>query len=43
MGRVDEGVDEFFIKKVIKMDFKKWLIRGLEFYEFNEGGDEKKK
>uniref|UniRef100_A0A2K5P842 Capping protein regulator and myosin 1 linker 1 n=1 Tax=Cercocebus atys TaxID=9531 RepID=A0A2K5P842_CERAT len=43
MGRVDEGVDEFFTKKVTKMDSKKWSTRGSESHELNEGGDEKKK
>nr|XP_055246365.1 F-actin-uncapping protein LRRC16A isoform X12 [Gorilla gorilla gorilla] len=43
MGRVDEGVDEFFTKKVTKMDSKKWSTRGPESHELNEGGDEKKK
>ncbi|XP_058141317.1 F-actin-uncapping protein LRRC16A isoform X2 [Dasypus novemcinctus] len=41
MGRVDEGVDEFFTKKVTKMDSKR--SRGSESHELNEGGDEKKK
>uniref|UniRef100_A0A2K5D491 Capping protein regulator and myosin 1 linker 1 n=1 Tax=Aotus nancymaae TaxID=37293 RepID=A0A2K5D491_AOTNA len=43
MGRVDEGVDEFFTKKVTKMDSKKWSRRGSESHELSEGGDEKKK
>ncbi|KAK2489804.1 hypothetical protein MC885_018352 [Smutsia gigantea] len=43
MGRVDEGVDEFFTKKVTKMDSKRPSARGLESLEFSEGGDEKKK
>ncbi|XP_012494126.1 PREDICTED: leucine-rich repeat-containing protein 16A isoform X2 [Propithecus coquereli] len=43
MGRVDEGVDEFFTKKVTKMDSKKWSTRGSESQELSEGGDEKKK
>nr|XP_055120220.1 F-actin-uncapping protein LRRC16A isoform X5 [Symphalangus syndactylus] len=42
-GRVDEGVDEFFTKRVTKMDSKKWSTRGSESHELNEGGDEKKK
>ncbi|XP_004593141.1 F-actin-uncapping protein LRRC16A isoform X4 [Ochotona princeps] len=42
MGRVDEGVDEFFTKKVTKMDSKKWSSRGSESHELGEG-DEKKK
>ncbi|XP_069349154.1 F-actin-uncapping protein LRRC16A isoform X2 [Eulemur rufifrons] len=43
MGRVDEGVDEFFTKKVTKMDSRKWSTRGSESHELSEGGDEKKK
>ncbi|XP_062954297.1 F-actin-uncapping protein LRRC16A [Cynocephalus volans] len=43
MGRVDEGVDEFFTKKVTKMDSKKSSTRGSESHELSEGGDEKKK
>ncbi|GAB5571169.1 F-actin-uncapping protein LRRC16A isoform X4 [Prionailurus iriomotensis] len=42
MGRVDEGVDEFFTKKVTKMDSKR-SARGSESHELGEGGDEKKK
>ncbi|EPY83129.1 leucine-rich repeat-containing protein 16A isoform 2 [Camelus ferus] len=42
MGRVDEGVDEFFTKKVTKMDSKRWSGRGSESHELSEG-DEKKK
>uniref|UniRef100_A0A673TM80 Capping protein regulator and myosin 1 linker 1 n=1 Tax=Suricata suricatta TaxID=37032 RepID=A0A673TM80_SURSU len=43
MGRVDEGVDEFFTKKVTKMDSKRAAARGSESHELGEGGDEKKK
>lgn len=43
MGRVDEGVDEFFTKKVTKMDSKKSSARSSEFHDLSEGGDEKKK
>ncbi|XP_039713021.1 F-actin-uncapping protein LRRC16A isoform X2 [Pteropus medius] len=43
MGRVDEGVDEFFTKKVTKMDSKKSSAKSSEFHELSEGGDEKKK
>ncbi|XP_077876758.1 F-actin-uncapping protein LRRC16A isoform X13 [Ictidomys tridecemlineatus] len=43
MGRVDEGVDEFFTKKVTKMDSKRSSARGSESHELAEGGDEKKK
>ncbi|MBZ3873676.1 Leucine-rich repeat-containing protein 16A [Sciurus carolinensis] len=43
MGRVDEGVDEFFTKKVTKMDSKRSSTRGPESHELSEGGDEKKK
>nr|XP_044988198.1 F-actin-uncapping protein LRRC16A isoform X3 [Jaculus jaculus] len=42
-GRVDEGVDEFFTKKVTKMDSKR-STRGSDSQELGEGGgDEKKK
>ncbi|XP_036129391.1 F-actin-uncapping protein LRRC16A [Molossus molossus] len=40
MGRVDEGVDEFFTKKVTKM---RSSARGSETHDLGEGGDEKKK
>ncbi|XP_049620900.1 F-actin-uncapping protein LRRC16A isoform X2 [Suncus etruscus] len=43
MGRVDEGVDEFFTKKVTKMDSKKLSTKGSETQELGDGGDEKKK
>ncbi|XP_030892324.1 F-actin-uncapping protein LRRC16A [Leptonychotes weddellii] len=43
MGRVDEGVDEFFTKKVTKMDSRRSSARGSESHELSEGGDEKKK
>ncbi|KAM9233563.1 F-actin-uncapping protein LRRC16A isoform 4-T4 [Dugong dugon] len=43
IGRVDEGVDEFFTKKVTKMDSKRSSSRGSESHELSEGGDEKKK
>uniref|UniRef100_A0A8C3YGJ7 Capping protein regulator and myosin 1 linker 1 n=1 Tax=Catagonus wagneri TaxID=51154 RepID=A0A8C3YGJ7_9CETA len=43
MGRVDEGVDEFFTKRVTNMDSKRWSARGSESHELSEGGDEKKK
>uniref|UniRef100_A0A8C2UMX3 Capping protein regulator and myosin 1 linker 1 n=1 Tax=Chinchilla lanigera TaxID=34839 RepID=A0A8C2UMX3_CHILA len=43
MGRVDEGVDEFFTKKVTKMDSKRSSARGSESHDLSEGGDEKKK
>ncbi|XP_051826550.1 F-actin-uncapping protein LRRC16A isoform X5 [Antechinus flavipes] len=44
MGRVDEGVDEFFTKKVTKMDSKRSTTKGLDSHESSEGGgDEKKK
>ncbi|XP_038627078.1 F-actin-uncapping protein LRRC16A isoform X1 [Tachyglossus aculeatus] len=42
MGRVDEGVDEFFTKKVTKMDSKR-SSKGPESHEPGEGGDDKKK
>ncbi|XP_072185364.1 F-actin-uncapping protein LRRC16A isoform X2 [Excalfactoria chinensis] len=43
MGRVDEGVDEFFTKKVTKMDSKRPSTKASESSEPSEGGDEKKK
>ncbi|XP_061220702.1 F-actin-uncapping protein LRRC16A isoform X7 [Neopsephotus bourkii] len=43
MGRVDEGVDEFFTKKVTKMDSKRPSTKSSESSEPSEGGDEKKK
>ncbi|XP_030103253.1 F-actin-uncapping protein LRRC16A isoform X13 [Mus musculus] len=42
MGRVDEGVDEFFTKKVTKMDCKRSSSRSSDAHELGEG-DEKKK
>ncbi|XP_052012868.1 F-actin-uncapping protein LRRC16A isoform X3 [Apodemus sylvaticus] len=42
MGRVDEGVDEFFTKKVTKMDCKRSSTRSSDAHELAEG-DEKKK
>ncbi|XP_012890641.1 PREDICTED: leucine-rich repeat-containing protein 16A [Dipodomys ordii] len=43
MGRVDEGVDEFFTKKVTKLDSRRSSSRGSESQELGEGGEEKKK
>uniref|UniRef100_A0A1W7RDS3 F-actin-uncapping protein LRRC16A n=2 Tax=Crotalinae TaxID=8710 RepID=A0A1W7RDS3_AGKCO len=43
MGRVDEGVDEFFTKKVTKMDSKKSSTKGSDSSDSGEVGDEKKK
>ncbi|XP_066208365.1 F-actin-uncapping protein LRRC16A isoform X1 [Saccopteryx leptura] len=40
MGRVDEGVDEFFTKKVTKM---RSSARGPEPHDLGDGGEEKKK
>ncbi|XP_054981978.1 F-actin-uncapping protein LRRC16A isoform X3 [Sorex araneus] len=42
MGRVDEGVDEFFTKKVTKMDSRS-SAKGSEGHEPGDAGDEKKK
>ncbi|XP_032740087.1 F-actin-uncapping protein LRRC16A isoform X4 [Rattus rattus] len=42
MGRVDEGVDEFFTKKVTKMDCKRSSTRCSDTHDLVEG-DEKKK
>uniref|UniRef100_A0A8C3BEL6 Capping protein regulator and myosin 1 linker 1 n=1 Tax=Cairina moschata TaxID=8855 RepID=A0A8C3BEL6_CAIMO len=43
MGRVDEGVDEFFTKKVTKMDTKRPSTKSSDGSEPSEAGDEKKK
>ncbi|XP_066848807.1 F-actin-uncapping protein LRRC16A isoform X6 [Anser cygnoides] len=43
MGRVDEGVDEFFTKKVTKMDSKRPSTKSSDGSEPSEAGDEKKK
>uniref|UniRef100_A0A5F8GSB1 Capping protein regulator and myosin 1 linker 1 n=1 Tax=Monodelphis domestica TaxID=13616 RepID=A0A5F8GSB1_MONDO len=43
MGRVDEGVDEFFTKKVTKMDSKRSSAKASDSHDSSEGGDEKKK
>ncbi|XP_075777247.1 F-actin-uncapping protein LRRC16A isoform X3 [Pelodiscus sinensis] len=43
MGRVDEGVDEFFTKKVTKMDSKKSSLKRSDTNESSEVGDERKK
>ncbi|XP_032537846.1 LOW QUALITY PROTEIN: F-actin-uncapping protein LRRC16A [Chiroxiphia lanceolata] len=43
MGRVDEGVDEFFTKKVTKMDSKRPSTKTSDSSEPSEAGDEKKK
>ncbi|CAK6439125.1 unnamed protein product [Pipistrellus nathusii] len=40
MGRVDEGVDEFFTKKVTR---RRSSARGPEAQDLGDGGDEKKK
>ncbi|XP_008830121.1 F-actin-uncapping protein LRRC16A isoform X2 [Nannospalax galili] len=43
MGRVDEGVDEFFTKKVTKMDCKRSSTRGSDAHELGEGEEKKKR
>ncbi|XP_077209101.1 F-actin-uncapping protein LRRC16A isoform X1 [Paroedura picta] len=43
MGRVDEGVDEFFTKKVTKMDSKKFSTKSSDASDTGEAVDEKKK
>ncbi|KAG6924994.1 capping protein regulator and myosin 1 linker 1 [Chelydra serpentina] len=43
MGRVDEGVDEFFTKKVTKMDSKRSSMKRSDTNESSEVGDERKK
>ncbi|XP_053101591.1 F-actin-uncapping protein LRRC16A isoform X2 [Hemicordylus capensis] len=43
MGRVDEGVDEFFTKKVTRMDSKKSSAKSSDISDPGEATDEKKK
>ncbi|XP_062986530.1 F-actin-uncapping protein LRRC16A isoform X2 [Elgaria multicarinata webbii] len=43
IGRVDEGVDEFFTKKVTKMDSKRPSTKGADASESGEAAEEKKK
>ncbi|KAL8182431.1 UNVERIFIED_CONTAM: F-actin-uncapping protein LRRC16A [Gekko kuhli] len=43
MGRVDEGVDEFFTKKVTKMESKKLSTKSSDASDTGEAVDEKKK
>ncbi|XP_060630906.2 F-actin-uncapping protein LRRC16A isoform X2 [Anolis sagrei] len=43
MGRVDEGVDEFFTKKVTKLDSKRSSAKGSDGGDPSEPADEKKK
>ncbi|XP_063155064.1 F-actin-uncapping protein LRRC16A isoform X2 [Candoia aspera] len=43
MGRVDEGVDEFFTKKVTKMDSKRSFTKGSDSSDSGEVVDEKKR
>ncbi|KAF7245230.1 F-actin-uncapping protein LRRC16A [Varanus komodoensis] len=43
MGRVDEGVDEFFTKKVTRMDSKRPSTKASDTSESSEAADEKKK
>ncbi|XP_069469745.1 F-actin-uncapping protein LRRC16A [Ambystoma mexicanum] len=43
MGRVDEGVDEFFTKKVTKMDSKRPSLKTSESHDPGEGEDKKKR
>ncbi|ELV13472.1 Leucine-rich repeat-containing protein 16A [Tupaia chinensis] len=43
MGRVDEGVDEFFTKKVTRMDSKRSSAQGSESQELSEGEEKKKR
>uniref|UniRef100_A0A803TST7 Capping protein regulator and myosin 1 linker 1 n=1 Tax=Anolis carolinensis TaxID=28377 RepID=A0A803TST7_ANOCA len=43
MGRVDEGVDEFFTKKVTKLDSKRSSAKGSDGGDSSEPADEKKK
>ncbi|KAM4706086.1 F-actin-uncapping protein LRRC16A isoform 2-T2 [Rhinophrynus dorsalis] len=43
MARVDEGVDEFFSKKVTKMESKKFSFRSSEPHDVGEGEEKKKR
>ncbi|XP_069814012.1 F-actin-uncapping protein LRRC16A [Dendropsophus ebraccatus] len=42
-SRVDEGVDEFFSKKVTRLDSKKHSLKGGDFQDINEGEEKKKR
>ncbi|XP_075069271.1 F-actin-uncapping protein LRRC16A isoform X2 [Mixophyes fleayi] len=42
-SRVDEGVDEFFSKKVTRFDSKKYSFRSAEFQDANEGEEKKRR
>ncbi|XP_063779353.1 F-actin-uncapping protein LRRC16A isoform X2 [Pseudophryne corroboree] len=42
-SRVDEGVDEFFSKKVTRLDSKKYSFKGGEFQDSNEGEEKKRR
>ncbi|XP_075172184.1 F-actin-uncapping protein LRRC16A [Anomaloglossus baeobatrachus] len=41
--RVDEGVDEFFSKKVTRLDSKKYSLKGGESQDIYEGEEKKKR
>lgn len=43
MGRVDEGVDEFFTKKVTKLDLKRPSLKMSDSHDAGEGEDKKKR
>ncbi|XP_075441681.1 F-actin-uncapping protein LRRC16A isoform X2 [Ascaphus truei] len=43
MSRVDEGVDEFFSKKVTRMDSKKLSFRSAEYQDIGEGEEKKRR
>ncbi|XP_030067980.1 F-actin-uncapping protein LRRC16A isoform X3 [Microcaecilia unicolor] len=43
MGRIDEGVDEFFTKKVSKLDSKKSSLKSSELPEAGEGEEKKRR
>uniref|UniRef100_A0A4W3IMP7 Capping protein regulator and myosin 1 linker 1 n=1 Tax=Callorhinchus milii TaxID=7868 RepID=A0A4W3IMP7_CALMI len=43
MGRVDEGVDEFFTKKITRMESKRLSLRSSESLDSGDSDDKKKK
>ncbi|XP_069074904.1 F-actin-uncapping protein LRRC16A [Pleurodeles waltl] len=43
MGRVDEGVDEFFSKKVTKLDSKRPSLKTSDSHDSGDGEDKKKR
>ncbi|XP_029446652.1 F-actin-uncapping protein LRRC16A isoform X1 [Rhinatrema bivittatum] len=43
ISRIDEGVDEFFTKKVTKLDSKKYSLKGSESHEASEGEEKRRR